>query len=602
MVKTLMRQNAYKEATRTPSSPVAGLAYEDVQFSEAATAASTSLDLNAAPLPNKGPILSLFHNDIMTQSASGNNVPVSTLKGENTCCHLRRLLPASEEVDAILVASTDLWSDWFSHFPELWCETKVDDLRADFWRRIASSQPVEVAKMLIFLLITIDNVPIQSLNSRSNTREQRNSIIAEIERLVVQDIEFARTVPGTECMALLAKYLVKLGHLLSAWHLIRRTIEYAILFGMHMPRCNALAGSRRDNLALWTSLCHYDAYVSLILGFPYCALSAHVARQPNVTLDGKTDYAHIFFLGVTTIMRQIITRNQTDSNDLLETLKIDQELDRLAAQSPAGWWHLDLDPAHSNKTAGSRFIIQMQHHFIRALLYLPFVLEEPLNPKQRFCYDTAVESARSLVNSYRILRGSVGLIPYLGILADFQVFTMAILLIVHNTRRENKCGPDRRRGDLKDWDLITEVANILHSIARASEENVAMQGSTMLSKLLEVRKETGSDGGLLGQGRSCKITIPCFGTITISLGKELHHELPGHLSDGPAQAEGLAIQESNEYESGQQAQGLLTEIENLITIPSVGFSGDFEEVLPNSIFEYEPRFDLDSGWDLNFFD
>lgn len=611
MVKSLI-QNADKEAAKPSSPPGPSLAYEGVQFREAATAASTSLDLDVSPLPREGPILSLFDNDIMIQSEPGSDIPASTLRGGNICCHLRRLLPAPEEVDAVLVASTDIWLDWSSYFPELWARNRQGDFRADFWRRIASSQPVEVAKMLIFLLITIDNNPSHSFHSRNNVKEQRKVFIAQIERLVIQDTDFARTVPGTECIALLAKYLVKLGHLLSAWHLIRRAIEYAMLFGMHMPRSNALAGPGRNNLTLWTSLCHYDGYVSLVLGFPYCAPSAHVARQSKILLDERRDYAEIYLLSVTTIMRQIVSRNQTEPNDLLETLKIDQELDILAARSPPGWWQMMLDPTHTNKTSSSRFIIQMQHHFIRALLYLPFVLEEPLNPKQRSCYDTAVESARSLANAYRILRGSVGLIPYLGILADFQVFTMAILLIVHNARRENQSGLDRRREDLKDWDLIIEITNILRSISQTSEENVAFQSFTILSKLHEVRKETESEGGL-GQGKSCKITIPCFGAVTISLGKRLKNEHLGRRNVDPQDRrvgyvaqhfdQGQAIEEINDDDSAQQPQWPITEVENLVALPSARLSGGLEEMFSNnSIFNYEPRFDLDSGWDLNFFD
>jgi hypothetical protein len=612
MVKSLV-QNAGKETSEVPSPSVPGLAYEGVRFQVAAAASSISLDLNAAPLPTQGPILSLFHNDVMTRSVAGKDASASTSKAENISCHLRRLLPASEEIDAILVAGTGLWSDWFSQFPELWSENRVGDFKTEFWRRIASSQPVEVAKMLIFLLITIDNIPAHSFHSRINVKEKRNVFITQIEHSVIQDIDFARTVPGTQCIALLAKYLAKIGHLLSAWHLVRRAIEYAIVFGMQLPCSSAPVESGRKNLALWTSLCHYDSYLSLILGFPYCAPSVHVARQSKLLLDGprEIEYAEIYFLSVTTIMRRIINRNQIEPKDLLETLKIDQDLDELAAQSPGEWWHLVLDSTHSNKMNTSRFIVQMLHHFIRALLHLPFLLQESSDPKQRLCYDAALASARSVANSYRILRGIVGLIPYLGILADFQAFTMAILLIVHNARRENESSIDIRQECSRDWNLITDITNILRSVALTSEENVALQGQKILEKLVEVRNQVESEG--FGQGKSCKITIPCFGAVTISLGKQImksrnqgEDELPERQSVGRRQphldsaAPGQSLQENSDYDSEQQPQGLLAEIENLIALPSMGFGGG-EDALPNT-FEYEPSYDLDRGWDLSFFD
>lgn len=612
MVKSLV-QNASIDTPRKSPLSVPGVAYEDVRFQAATVPSSISLDLNAAPLPIKGPILSLFHNDIMTQSVAETDAPAPTSKAENISCHLRRLLPASDVIDSILVASTGLWSDWSSQFPELWNENGVRDIKTEFWRRIASSQPVEVAKMLIFLLITIDNIPVHSFHSQNNLKGNRNVFITQIERSVIQDIDFARTVPGTECIALLAKYLTKIGHLLSAWHLVRRAIEYAIVFGMQLPCSNAAVESGRKNLALWTSLCHYDSYLSLILGFPYCAPSTHVARQSKPLLDsrGEIEYAEIYFLSVTTIMRRIIDRNQTEPNDLLETLKIDQDMDELAAQSPGKWWHLDLDPTHSNKMNTSRFIIHMLHNFIRALLYLPFLLQESSNPKQRLCYDTALASARSVAKSYQMLRTNVELIPYLGILADFQVFTMAILLIVHNAHRENESDIDFRRENLRDWSLITYITNILRSVSRTSEENVAFQGLKILEILVEVQNRVESEG--FGQGKSCKITIPCFGAVTISLGNQIirsrrhgEDELPGRQSVGLSEslvdstAHGQPLQETSDYHSEQQPQRLFAEIKNLIALPSMGFAGG-EDALPN-IFEYEPSYDLDHGWELNFFD
>lgn len=586
MVKDLAR-NAQKAPFNTSLSSASGPSVEEMNLQATAGTSSSSLSLDAAALPRQGPILSLFHNDVITETSIGVDMPEKMSKAEETSCSLRDLLPTREEVDAILIAGTDLWSTWSSYFPEIWNEHQRSDYKQHFWNRVSSNQPVEVAKMLIFLLITIDNIP--AIQASLKIKYQRSVVLDHIERLVLHDVEFARTIPGTECMALFAKYLLKIGHLLSSWHLFRRSTDYAIVFGFHK------GVAREDALwnVLWTTLCHYDAYLSLILGFPYCVPDLQILKQTRMLLDTEMPYEKSYFLRLTTIMRQIIDRNQTNPNDLPETLKIDENLERLAVQGPNGWWRLEFDPTHSNKMNTDRFMIQLAHHFVRALLFLPFVLQQPLAPRYQLCYDTALTSARSVVASYKVLRESIGLTPYLGIIADFHAFTMATLLVVHVVRQDHV---SRQRSS--DWDLITTVSDIFRSVASTSTESVASQGLRILEVLLGAQNETNSQAG---QGMACKITVPCFGAITIKPRNLCTARASwGDFTDAGAVVPSQPTVEMSQYNVKEQPQRLPVEFENMVALPDADFS--WSRGALTSAFEYDLSCDLDHGWELSFLD
>jgi hypothetical protein len=102
---------------------------------------------------------------------------------------------------------------------------------------------------------------------------------------------------------------------------------------------------------------------------------------------------------------------------------------------------------------------------------------------------------------------------------DFQAFTAAVLLVVHLVGYSNQ-SPGCEGQDEDDWQLVSEVTDILRGVANDPDGSVAAQSANVLETISKCRN-LAFDPMALEHCRSCKITVPYFGTINVVPGKKL---------------------------------------------------------------------------------
>lgn len=161
---------------------------------------------------------------------------------------------------------------------------------------------------------------------------------------------------------------------------------------------------------------------------------------------------------------------------------------------------------------------------------MPFMLRSTANPRYQYSRVAAVESAREMIGCYDALRGHAE--RYVCKIVDFQAFTAAMLILL------NLLGLDREDGKMggnedesNDWQRIYRTIAILHLASKEAGGSVAVQAAKALETLASIRD--GCPNPPL-EHEMGKITIPYFGTLSITHGK--HFVLPSTTRRGSTDA------------------------------------------------------------------
>lgn len=533
----------------------------------------------------------------------------------------------------MLEASILLLPAWENSFPEIChkCRYGSNTGRTDFESPMA---PAEVAQILVFLAMIVAQLPIgfnyAGLEVPFDPQEFTSRCVSEVDRLIVHDDHFAATLPGIECQIILSKYLLNEGRPRKAWLANRRAIDFARLAGMHLstakpPRPGDILFNRR--LRIWCQLVGNDRFISLILGLPHAVPDSSYVPQVEMYLRASESTLDKYMWQLGIIIGKIIDRNQAGGEPCLpSTLRLEQDLEDIAKQTPEHWWDPDAQCGGMDERYQERYyeriILQFIHNLLRGMLHMPFITKS--DRKFQYCHAAAAESAQNCLRLYKILRLEVK--PYLCKICDFFAFMMGMLLAVQLFSGESSHRDEEQLA--RDWETVNEIATILRQAGTESAGAVAAESATILGGFYNCYVNRNSPDH--SWGRTCKITVPYFGTITVALGEKLF----GNRTAKPQQSQGgpsIATKESaaqlstppfsnSEDPPSAEAHDVLNNSSEMATasypteswtqnnmpaIPTVdldfnafqGFLGGFgEEMWPNLDMDLA----LDQGWGVDW--
>jgi hypothetical protein len=187
---------------------------------------------------------------------------------------LTAILPGPRELDIILDFSENWWTIWRKMFPEI-ADPRCSTIKESVSHSLRSENPAEVAKMILCIAISIDQLPddwdFSQLHLDASPQELTDRYITTVDQLITSNDEFAGTVEGIECMCLQAKHYINLGRPRRAWLVYRRAISFAQLLGFH--RLAVMKPAEPDmqhkrQISLWCHLFQGDRYLAMTLGLP----------------------------------------------------------------------------------------------------------------------------------------------------------------------------------------------------------------------------------------------------------------------------------------------------------------------------------------------
>ncbi|KAJ9239155.1 hypothetical protein DTO169E5_4445 [Paecilomyces variotii] len=629
------------------------LAHSAQSFSENERAAraqrSTSHDICPTPTVSSvsssydqletanAPVLQLFNNYVVSREdppsgddskAVPQDMSPKALSARNA---LISLLPPNPDIDRILNGTIKWWAYWQTRFPEI-CDNCRRSLTTGVRHCDIPASPAEVAKMLICVVLSIDQLPLDfdysALQRPFDPKKYTDRCISEIYRLIVHDDDFAATFPGIECQMLISKYHTNVGRPRKAWLACRRAIEFAQLTGLHLltakpPRPGDELYDRR--LRLWINLVSTDRFLSLILGLPYSVSDDAYSPQVKLCLNGQLTGFERYVARIGVFMGQVIDRNQRPGEmSLPETLRMDQELEELAKEMPSSWWDPNAGDQYTVQENCDRLMSLFYHSFLRSLLHLPFMLKSNTDRRCKYCHDAALESSRNGLVAYTDLRALAGINPYICKVLDFFAFTLGMLLVVHLLGYSEELENYSRMQDEKDWQLVNKTTESLRRAAAESGGTVAAQSANILGTICDNCSSGDSCPGSTSGSRSCKITVPFFGTITVAPGKKFSAQRITQCSPQTSNYSQVSSQKGNQLYTPPQSNPTAVsstqptpipeggypdeswiQLQNVVALPYTGLDpnglhNSFED--PGLGMWSNPLvgLDLDQGWNLNW--
>ena len=476
------------------------------------------------------PVLSLFDNAVFSRREEDPQQPTAPQHNKSRAIiqALKSLLPSASDLEKILDAAAQWWDIWKKMFPFIG-DPRISTLKESVSHSLRSDKPAEVAKILLCIAISMDQLPYdfeyKQLNLTMSARNLMEQYISTVDRLICQDEEIAATLDGIECMVLQGKYQINLGRPRRAWLLFRRAVGFAQLLGLHRslgPLKGDLSPEVRRQQGLWFHLCQSDHYLALLLGLPY-SIDPKFMQPPKEFLEGDDCGAgESYLLKVNPVVAKIVDRNQSPQNmPFSATLRIDAELEEITHTLSANFWSKDFAQAKSIQDYYDRLIAQFFHHQIRQFLHLPFMLKSAADKRYQYSHTAALESSREMAVLYRLLRSEQSVGPLVCKLVDFQAFTAAMLLLLNQlgysqSHQNNDASQEisTSERDNEDWELVYATIAILNRASLEAGGIVAAQSAKALKMIAKARHGCDAD-----DGDTCKISIPYFGTITIGAGK-----------------------------------------------------------------------------------
>ncbi|KAL1969316.1 hypothetical protein VTN77DRAFT_9508 [Rasamsonia byssochlamydoides] len=645
------------------SSPAQGTTRDETEKVNNATICSSNTIPKPAdaalPSPDEhvenAPVLQLFNNQVVTRTEGTSNslhdaaatkdLPPKAIAAR---AQLVALIPPCADILKIRNAAAKWWAVWLYMFPEVCDGCRESLTEKDGAMCEVPTAPGEVAKFLLCLLMSLEQLPSDfdyaSLQVPFDPKEYTDRCIAEIDRLIIYDDDLASTLPGIESTMLLSKWYLHMGRPRKAWLMNRRAIEFAQLTGL--PLSTAKPPHPTDTLfnrriRIWTSLVINDRFLSLILGLPYAVSDTAFKPQVEMRLQKEKPTLETYALRLALVMGQMIDRNQEDPSNmsLAATLKMEQDLETHALAMPSHFWEPDAGDQSNPEERNDRLMIQFFHHFVRALLHLPFMLKSTGDRRYRYSHEAAIESSRSTLVAYNALRSWSGINPYICRVIDFQAFTVAMLLIIHLLGYSEDAPGHSQAQDDRDWALVNETTEVLRKAAQETAGTVAAQSVHVLDSISNCKCSPDMISPNLND-MSCKITVPYFGVITVSAGKKLStllsrsrgSHLAGHASSlrssdqaspsqlyTPPQSNPGDHASNREPSSGNSAMASeqtttwtppfadesRIQLENMVAFPNAGMDQSmFQGFLNDQNIGLWPNLnldlDLDQGWNLNW--
>ncbi|KAK9258055.1 hypothetical protein V1519DRAFT_44704 [Lipomyces tetrasporus] len=416
-----------------------------------------------------------------------------TQKRRNSCQALRSILPPYDRLLGILQANGSWWIHW---------------REKTFGSAVAAEPLFEYAARVYFNESPEEMGILVAAYARSDEASQARAL-QMVEKIVTRNDEYAASIKGLECILVQGKCYLDSGQPRRAWLSHRRGLILAQLMNLHKMR----SGSP-EREAIWWALYHGDRFVSMILNLPYGVNDAQLDSENETEPTSPSMFSQIFSIRCSRVVTRIIDRNQATKDPVWSvTMQIEEELESIAACTPADWWILPSSPEAVIETVSSlrkRLLIQMYFFNIRLHLHLPFMRKDPSDSRHEHSRHCCTVAARELIRRYLLLRSNVfatGEDLFNCKTTDFIAFTACLVLLIGAFYVSNLDATESGAlsNDQDDSKLIYSLKNILGNLMREKSCKMASQCYLALDTIISANDSGGPKA----------VFIPYFGTISI---------------------------------------------------------------------------------------
>ncbi|KAF7926572.1 hypothetical protein BELL_1035g00010 [Botrytis elliptica] len=497
------------------------------------------------------PIVTLFHNAIW-RSHSSDLIPerISKLdKAENPATakkHIRTrelllsglIPPALREI--VVNATCSWWYTWRPLGSMLQSSTgDVNSTLPDFilWA-LESPDPSIIGIAILCIAVCLQQLDtrihqyiIRQLPSLPGTLFQE--YFEKVERLIVNDGDYASTKEGIEAIVFAAKIYMNLGLNRKCWILTHQAISYSQLLNLHRPHLSTDKNSleRNQRIQSWLSLCAGDVYLSLLLGLPYAADGRTIPTTHNQENPTAQFHHNLIILS-----SKVIDRNQRGLHlSIPHTQKIQTSLHTITQTLPTAFW----DPQTTlsqNKISRPEYLEQIAaqcwYYHLLVLLHMPLMLQSILDPTLENHRTQCLSAARNLLRIWHIMRSDMHSAFEMVKLIDYQAFVCSTLLILsmlgYGSCENGGRDEDKNENEHHDRELLARTIAMLAQAGDSLGNLVAKQAVQGLESLLQMGRGNcpRKQGGKMGEGEDfsmgspyAKIVVPYVGVITISPGE-----------------------------------------------------------------------------------
>ncbi|MCJ1284220.1 hypothetical protein MMC26_003551 [Xylographa opegraphella] len=488
---------------------------------------------------DSAPLLSLFDNAVIRQEAdtmvdARNETENSSLDagsrtfqpffdtGSRIPMAVKALVPNDDDLTQIIRLCLCCWQNWQKYFPNMLVprtyETETDQitrLRNHIRQCLDSGNVGDTAKILICMAVCFQQLSGRfghgqwNLPTKPDVLQKR--YMAFVETLLASEEGLASTLDGLECMVLQIRFYVDEGKPRKAWLLGRRATGLAYFVGIHRPVRSTTDPLAKRKADLWFQMSLGDRHLSLILGLPYSTLDNDFNRKNFADEEQAGRYGDGLLSKLSVIAGHIIHRNSDLNNaSLIDTLKIDQELEEARNSMPPGWWEALPIPGMAANVVRDMFVAKFLYHNDRKLLHLPYLLKSFTDRRYEMSRISGLESSREMIKCYQILRANGALL--VCNLIDFEAFTASMVLVLDllNQHANNRGRRDLIQED-SDWDLVNSIREDFETIGVERISPVAIQAAQVLRQFGDARYGCNE----YNTPEAYQVTIPYFGRIRI---------------------------------------------------------------------------------------
>lgn len=435
-------------------------------------------------------------------------------------------MPPEKAMASIFELGGSWWAFWQEICPIIFENDLQMSLQEFVAYAIHKTQPVLLANALLCIAICVQELPIDydygSLGLPVPAENLLQHYVSTVQRLVTWDDELVGNLNGLVCLLLQGKCHNNLGQPRKAWLLLRRAASLGQHLGLHHRTSTRSRGepgssSMRRRRRIWWTIYEYDRYLSLLLGLPYSVPDNHIAffdedEEPCNDVEAR------YWRRLTVICGHIVDLTQaSDPPTFAATCDLDQELEELAKTMSDDWWEIGSGESIGLNVFLKRLMAQFGHHYVRAILHVPFMLRAMTDQRYEQSRLICLSSARKIIKQYQLLRNDVNAGAYVCQVVDFQSFTATVMLLLDLLgRTKSSPGQDSKQAE-NDWAMVDSMINLVRRVAKRPSSIVAIQAL----KVLETLREGKNQGSDIWDGRSVTLVIPYFGTITIGPGSKL---------------------------------------------------------------------------------
>ena len=542
------------------------------------------------PLP-KGPVMAFIDGHFQLASEGKRALTLSSEEGKPDCTQasattdLKALIPSPTDLKLILGAGQSGWRIWQKALPDVvWDDLdstgspKADNILLQILQAARSPIPANIAKLVLCISLNIQQLPLETnwpparlLSTSSSALEEH--YLKPIESFLASDEKSACTIEGLECMMVQTRLYINIGKPLKAWLIFRRAVSIAHLLGLHRQSATSSDRISTRKRGLWLQIWQGERYLSLIFGLSHSVPDEQFDLESYESELRTKPCGEQLLLRVGTIAGRISQRdhNITTSNrtpDPQTTLLIEQDLEAARISMPEGWWETMPNSQMSLEAITDMTAAKFAFSNVKKLLHLPFVLHAGTDPRYESSRTAILDASREMIMLYLVMRDDDRPLFHVCHVADFQVFTAALVLVLdllgYGTSFERLEGGQRDG----DWRIVNNITKCFARVSSKWQNNVAAQAAKILEDLATFNDAQSGDG-------IYKASIPYFGKISIK----------------------KKLQSRGNLVSSLNTEGLLAEQENTSLWDA---TGDNLVLFDGYIIPHEDPSDLDWMTDINF--